>query len=158
MTATLGKVSEVRKEFSRALGAIEAKVTGLFAMVTEDLPAATHALLRDPGDGAAAGTLAEREHAVDALYLEIEGLAGRELLLQAPVASDLRFLLSVLRIVPELERSHDLVIEIARQADHILNEDLSPRCRGLVARMGELASGMWRQAADAWYKRDRSAA
>src|SRR5439155_1086688 len=28
----------------------------------------------------------------------------------------------------------------------------------LVGRMGELASSMWRQAADAWYKRDRSAA
>ena len=78
-------------------------------------------------------------------------------MLQAPVASDLRFLLSVLRIVPELERSHDLVVEIARLADHILSEDLSPRSRGLIERMGNLASGMWRQAADAWNARDRSA-
>jgi len=50
------------------------------------------------------------------------------------------------------------VVEIARRADHILSEDLSPRSRGLIGRMGELASNMWRQAADAWYKRDRSAA
>ncbi|HEY1345717.1 MAG TPA: PhoU domain-containing protein, partial [Streptosporangiaceae bacterium] len=74
------------------------------------------------------------------------------------VASDLRFLLSVLRIVPELERSHDLVIGIASRANHILSEDLSPRCRGLVERMGSLASGMWRQAVDSWYERDRDAA
>jgi phosphate transport system protein len=60
--------------------------------------------------------------------------------------------------VPELERSHDLVVEIARLADHILSEDLSPRSRGLVGRMGNLASGMWRQATDAWNERDRSAA
>jgi phosphate transport system protein len=64
----------------------------------------------------------------------------------------------VLRIVPELERSHDLVVDIARRADHILSEDLSPRCRGLVERMSELASGMWRQAVDSWYQRDRFAA
>jgi phosphate transport system protein len=79
-------------------------------------------------------------------------------LLQAPVASDLRFLLSVLRIVPELERSHDLVVQIATRSNHILSDDLSPRCRGLVERMGNLASGMWRQVVDSWYQRDRSVA
>jgi phosphate transport system protein len=152
MTATLGEMSEARKEFSRALGTIEAKVTGLFGMVAEDLPAATHALLRDPGD--AAGTLAEREQAVDALYLEIEELAGRELLLQAPVASDLRFLLSVLRIVPELERSHDLVMQIASRAGPPLTEALAPGVRALAERMGTLATVMWRQAAGAWRTRD----
>ena len=46
---------------------------------------------------------------------------------------------------------------VARRANHLLSQDLSPRSRGLVERMGELASSMWRQAADAWYKRDRSA-
>jgi phosphate transport system protein len=51
-----------------------------------------------------------------------------------------------------------LVVDIARRADHVLSEDLSPRGRGLVERMGELASGMWRQAADSWYQRDRSVA
>jgi phosphate transport system protein len=62
----------------------------------------------------------------------------------------------VLRIVPELERSHDLVVQIATRANHILSDDLSPRCRGLVERMGNLASSMWRQAVDSWYQRDRS--
>ena len=32
------------------------------------------------------------------------------------------------------------------------------RARDLAARMADLAGGMWRQAADAWYQRDRSAA
>ena len=85
-------------------------------------------------------------------------LAARAILRQAPVASDLRFLLSVLRIVPELERSHDLVMQIASRAGMLRGEDLSPRSRGLVERTGELASGMWREAADSWYQRDRAAA
>jgi phosphate transport system protein len=149
-------MAEHRQEFQRELEAIEGKIIELFAMVAEDLPGATDALLS--GNNEVIRVLTEREQFIDALYPEIEQLVNREILMQAPVASDLRFLLSVLRIVPELERSHDLVIEVARQADHILSEDLSPRTRGLVERMGDLASEMWRQAADAWYKRDRSAA
>src|SRR5512132_4236199 len=149
-------MGEQRQEFERELGAIEAKVIELFAMVAEDLPGATDALLS--GNSEVIKALIEREQAIDALCPAIEAMANREILLQAPVASDLRFLLSVLRIVPELERSHDLVVGIASRANHILGEDLSPRCRGLIERMGDLASGMWRQAVDSWYERDRSAA
>jgi len=149
-------MGEQRQEFERELEAIEAKVIELFAMIAEDLPGATDALLT--GNSEVIKALTEREQAIDALYPEIEGMANREILLQAPVASDLRFLLSVLRIVPELERSHDLVVQIATRANHILGDDLSLRCRGLVERMGNLASGMWRQAVDSWYQRDRSVA
>src|SRR5947209_892718 len=149
-------MAEHRQEFERELEAIEANVIELFAMVAEDLPGATQALLS--GSNEVIEVLAEREKAIDALYPEIEGMANREILLQAPVASDLRFLLSVLRIVPELERSHDLVVQIAARANHILGEDLSPRARGIVERMGNLASEMWRHAVDSWYQRDRSAA
>jgi phosphate transport system protein len=147
---------EHRQEFERELEAIEAKVIELFAMVAEDLPRATNALLT--GDTEALTVLDEREQTMDALYPEVEELVNREILLQAPVASDLRFLLSVLRIVPELERSHDLVMQIASRANHILSEDFTARTRGLVERMGSLAAAMWRQAADSWYQRDRSAA
>jgi len=147
---------EPRGDFERDLEAIEAKVIELFAMVAEDLPEATHALLSGSSD--VLHKLVEREQVIDALYREIEELANREIVLQAPVASDLRFLLSVLRIVPELERSHDLVVQIASRANHVLGEDLSPRTRGIVERMGKLASDMWRQAVDSWYQRDRSVA
>jgi phosphate transport system protein len=145
-----------RQEFHRELEVIEVKVIELFAMVAEDLPKATTALISGNNDVLA--LLAERERIIDALYPEIEDLANREILLQAPVASDLRFLLSVLRIAPELERSHDLVMQIASRANHILSGDLSARTRGLVEQMGALVSSMWRQAADSWYTRDRSAA
>jgi phosphate transport system protein len=147
---------EHRQEFQRELDAIEAKVIELFAMVAEDLPRATEALLSGNTDTLRA--LTEREQMVDALYPEIEELANREIVLQAPVAFDLRFLLSVLRIVPELERSHDLVIDVARRANHRLSEDLTPRSRGLVEAMGQLVADMWRAAVDSWYQRDRNAA
>src|SRR5580693_7030663 len=147
---------EHRQEFERDLEAIEAKVIELFAMVAEDLPGATQALLT--GNNEIVKVLAERDQVIDALYLEIEELANREILLQAPVAADLRFLLSVLRIVPELERSHDLVVHICANAGHVVSADLTPRAKRLVERMGDLATDMWRRAADSWYERDRDAA
>jgi phosphate transport system protein len=147
---------EHREQFQRELEGIEAKVIELFGMVAEDLPTATNALLT--GDTDSLGVLAEREQAMNALFPEVEDLVNKEILLQAPVAADLRFLLSALRIAPEVERSHDLVMHIASTASHILDKDLSPRTRGLVERMGTLASSMWRQAADSWYQRDRAAA
>jgi len=149
-------MTEPRHEFHRELEAIEASVNQLFTMVTEDLPRATDALLN--GNSEVVRELAERDRAIDDLYPKIEEFADRELVLQGPLGSDLRFLISVLRVVPELERSHDLVVNIARQASYILSEDLSPRSRGLVEQMGKVASDMWRQAADCWCERDRSAA
>jgi hypothetical protein len=80
------------RDFDRQLEAIEAEVTGLFAMVCDDLPGVTAALLN--GHHEAAGQLAEREQAINALYGEIEHVVSRAILLWAPVASDLRFLLS----------------------------------------------------------------
>jgi phosphate transport system protein len=149
-------MAEHRQEFQHDLDAIEARLIELFGMVAEDLNQATNALLT--GNNEVVKLLAEREAVIESLYPEIEALVNRTILLQAPVASDLRFLLSVLRIVPELERSHSLVEHIARRADHFLSSDLSPRSRGLVERMGALASDMWRQATDSWYQRDPSAA
>lgn len=147
-----------RGEFDRSLEAIEAKAIELFAMIIEDLPRAAQCL--PGGDSGETGrVLADRERVTDALYLEIEALASREILLQAPVAGDLRFLLSVLRVTPELERSHDLVMQVADRAGLAApGTGLTPRSRALAAQMADLVCQMWRQTADAWYQRDRTAA
>ena len=149
-------MAEHRQEFERDLEAIEARIIELFAIVAEDLPEATKALLT--GNNEVMQRLTERDKVISALYPETEQLANREILLQAPVAGDLRFLLAVLRVLTEFELSHDLVMQIASRANHFLSDDLSPRARGIVERMGGLAADMWRQAADCWYQRDRSAA
>lgn len=148
-------MSEHRQDFERDLEAIEAKIIELFAVIAEDLPEATKALLT--GSNEIMQRLLDRDKVISALYPETEALANREILLQAPVADDLRFLLSVLRVLVEFELSHDLVIQIASRGNHFLGDDLSPRTRGIVERMGSLTSDMWRQAADCWYQRDRDA-
>jgi phosphate transport system protein len=149
-------MTESRQEFDRELDAIEAKVIQLFAMVGEDLTEATRALAT--GDGSVFPLLVERDREIDALYHGVEELVQREILLQAPVAKDLRFLLSVLRITPELERTHDLIVQIAGDAGTASWDDLSPTGQDILQKMGDLAAQMWRQAADCWYQRDRATA
>jgi phosphate transport system protein len=149
-------MSELRSEFHHHLQAIENNVVELFAFVGEDLGVATRALLdSDPG---ALKVIAERQTIIDGIYRELEDLVEVQLALQSPVAADLRLLVSVLRILPHMERAHRLVLHIAEHATHVLSEDLPPRVRGLVTTMGDTAADMWNQAANAWYRRDRTAA
>ena len=147
---------EQRQAFQRELDAIDAKVIELSALVAADLARVTRALPN--GDHEVVRVLAEHELVIDLLGPEIERRAKTAILLQAPVASDLRFLLCVLRILPELEHSYHLVVQLASRASHIRSDDLSPRGRELIGRMGNLASDMWRLTADSWYERDHSAA
>ncbi|HEX3959102.1 MAG TPA: phosphate signaling complex protein PhoU [Trebonia sp.] len=149
-------MTESRREFERDLEAIEASVIQLFAMVEEGLDQARRAL-RD-GDGDASAVLIARDREIDVLYRQVEELVQREILLQAPVAADLRFLLSVLRITPELERTHDLIVQVSASAGSVSLDDLSPSGQATVARMGDLASEMWGRASECWYQRDRSVA
>ena len=147
---------DLRVGFHRELEEIDQKVVQLFALVSEGLSAATDAFLA--GDREAAKALMERDKVIDSLYVDVEEIVYRQLATQSPMAKDLRFLLSVLRIVPELERSGDLAEHIAARAARGVASALSPRVRGLVEQMGIVGTEMWRRAADAYVERDAEAA
>ena len=147
---------EQRQVFQRYLDDLDAKVIELLDLVAADLARATSAL--PDGSDEVVQVLAEHGLVIDIFGPEVEERTKTAILLQAPVASDLRFLLCVLRILPELEHSYHLVVQLASRASHIRSEDLSPRGRELVERMENLASDMWRRTADSWYQRDHSTA
>jgi phosphate transport system protein len=69
------------------------------------------------------------------------------------MASDLRYLLSVIRVIPELEQSASLGDEIARRGGLGIAAALTPRARALVTRSGDLVSGMWAELRQAWDRR-----
>ena len=147
---------ELRTAFRRDLRSIDQQVTQLFALVAEGLAGATEAFLAD--DREAAGALVKRDNMLDALHRDIDEAVLRAITLQAPVADDLRCLLSVLRIVPELERSGDLAKHIARRAQQGLATTITPRARGLVDQMGRIGVEMWQAALDAYTERDGAVA
>lgn len=160
MAGTVRTVSdqplELRRRFHQQLETIDAKVIRLFALVTEGVVAATDALLG--GDTDAARALADQDRHIDELEVDLEKVAEHELLTQTPMAGDMRFLVSVLRVVPELERSGDLAEHIAQRAAAGLAVRLTPAVRGRIEQMGSITVDLWRRAADSWAERDGEAA
>ena len=120
----------------------------LFALVCEAIAGATSALLS--GDRETAKRLVAQDDQIDRLYREIEDVVQRELALQGGSAAKLRYLVTILRMLPELERSGDLAEHVARRATRGIAMEMSARARGLVEAMGEVACAMWRMAADAF--------
>jgi phosphate transport system protein len=147
---------ELRVGYHRELEDLDQKVVRLFALVCEGIAAANEALLGADSDALA--KVRAGEATIDELMVELEGDIERLLLLQAPVAGELRYALALIRIVPELERSGDLAVHIAKRAGTGLAAQLTPTARGQLERMGTVATSIWRAAADAFADRDAEAA
>jgi phosphate transport system protein len=138
------------------IDAINRKVIQLFALVAEALARATHALLA--GDALLGQAVVNGDQEVDDLTAEVELLVWDELQ-EGPIQShDLRYLVAMLLIIPELERSADLAEHIAQRAVDHLGTEMSARSRGIIQLMTEVANEMWTGAADAFGGRDRVSA
>ncbi|MGI8655538.1 MAG: phosphate signaling complex protein PhoU [Pyrinomonadaceae bacterium] len=94
---------------------------------------------------------------IDQLEIEIDRLCVDTIALRQPAARDLRFVISVAKITPILERIADHACNIARAAIELNDE---PQLKPLVdlPRMAEDASGMLRAALDAFTSNDAAAA
>jgi len=129
---------------------IDRKVAQLFALVSQALAQATHALLA--GEIDVAREVVDGDQAVDELTSEVELLVWRQIDL-APDRFELRRFVGLLLILPELERSADLAEHVAQRAVDNLGVEMSPVSRGIVQRMTELALDMWQTAALAYVDR-----
>jgi len=94
---------------------------------------------------------------IDQLEVEIDRLCIDVLALRQPAARDLRFVISVAKITPILERLADHACNIARVALDLNDE---PRLRHYpdLSRMAEVASSMLRTALDAFTQGDAATA
>jgi phosphate transport system protein len=122
-------------------------VVRVFALVGEAIAEATHALLA--GDRELAKRVVDQDIVIDSLVNQMVMTVEQQLFENNSLKSDTRrVLLTLLRILPEVERNGDLAEHIARRAARGLGNEMSPRSRGLVERMGEVASMIWREATD----------
>ncbi len=135
---------------------IEGEVCRLFALVREALAGATDALLNQ--DREAAERLVAADYVIDDLASEVSEMVRHQLGRPELVRSDLPYLVAVLQILPELERSADLAEHVAQRAGHGLGRDMSPHSRGMVQRMAEVGLEMWASVAEAYVSRSAEAA
>jgi phosphate transport system protein len=124
--------------------------------VTESIGAGTQALL--DADLAAAERLIVRDDVIDDLNHAIEDRCYLLLATQQPVASDLRVIVTTLRVIHELERSGDLMVNVAKSTRRLYPHSLDPKIRGILDQMGEQAANQTRLALDAFADADPSAA
>jgi phosphate transport system protein len=128
----------------------------VFALVGEGIAGATHALLT--GDRDAAKILVQRDEVVDKLIAQILTTVQQQLVHGDTTPDERREYVAILRMLPDLERNGDLAEHIARRAARGLGAEMSARSRGLVERMGEVATTIWRETADAFAERSPEAA
>jgi phosphate transport system protein len=135
---------------------IDRKFAQVFALVGEGIAGATHALLA--GDREAAKLLVRRDEVIDQIINDISRTTQRQLIYGETTPDERRELVAILRMLPDMERNGDLAEHIARRAARGLGAEMSARSRGLVERMGEVATTIWRSTADAFAERSAEAA
>ena len=140
--------NDLRSAFHQQLAAVDQLLTDLLHLVAAAVHDATEAILRD--DAVAAIEIGSRRHLADPLYHEVEHKVAALMAREGPVASDLRYLLAVLRVVPELEQSADLADGIARKGSQGLATVISPRGRAMLTRVGDLVGAMWSELSECW--------
>ena len=145
---------EARKAFSEQLDELRIDVIRLAALTTEAIAGGTEALLE--GDLAAAERVIENDDEIDDLTHSVEDRTFLLLARQQPIATDLRFLVTVMRVAHELERSADLMVNVAKTTRRLYPHQLDPKLRGIIDRMGSQASTQTRVAIDAFADADPS--
>jgi len=127
-----------RTAFHEDLEGITDSLVEMTRLVGSAMSRATTALL-DADLQLAEGVIAGDE-TVDALYHEVEERALELLARQAPVASDLRVVVTSLRMVTDLERMGDLALHVAKVARRRYpSSAIPPELRSTMLEMGQVA-------------------
>jgi phosphate transport system protein len=110
------------------------------------------------GDLALADEAIAADDHVDAMVVSLTERVYDLICREAPVASDLRYLVSVLRILEELERIADLSLRVVKQAPEQPMLAGRPALFGTLEEMAAVAADLFRRALDAWSAQDPSLA
>jgi phosphate transport system protein len=107
--------------FAREMEKLKKRILVLGADVEEVLQQAVQAL--DRMDGSLAREVADNDHRIDNMEVDLEEECLKVLALYQPVANDLRFVVSVLKINNDLERIADLAVNISERTLDLLGKE-----------------------------------
>jgi phosphate transport system protein len=139
-------MTETRRQFHDELTELKDDVIRLGGLACEAVEIGTSAFL--DADLAAVEQAIVGDREIDALMHSIEARTYLLLARQQPMAVDLRMLITILRVVHELERTGDLMVNVAKATRRLYPYVLEPRIRGILDRMREQAGVQLRLAVD----------
>lgn len=146
----------IAKAFDRDLEAIQAMIIRMGGLVEAAIIDGAEALARRDLE------LSERVRSGDAVVDEIEEKVNEEvartIALRAPVAEDLRIVLTVLRLAASLERVGDYAKNIAKRNTVLVEMRPITGTEATLRRMAREVQGMLRDTLDAFIRRDQALA
>lgn len=145
----------MKRHFDEEMKLLKTDILRMAALAEEAIHNAIQAL--KTRDENLAREVIERDCVVDNLELIVEERAIDLLALRQPMAGDLRFITTGMKINAEVERIADLAENIAQRVQELLKE---PLLKPLVdiPKLAEIAKLMVKQAIDAFVNRDESLA
>jgi phosphate transport system protein len=149
-------MAETRKAFHEELAELNQDVVRLAALAREAIQLGTDALL--DSDLAGVERVIAHDKELDVLTHSIEHRTYQLLARQQPMAVDLRVLVTILRVIHEIERIGDLMVNIVKTTRRLYPHQLEPKVRGILHRMREQAVAQLSVAVDAFAERDTSRA
>ena len=135
----------------KEISSLEKKISTISMKVEENMNNAVNALVKN--DTNIAKQVIKDDDAIDNLEIEVEELCLKILALHQPVAVDLRYIISVLKINNDLERIGDLAGNIADVVIY-LGEEKKSEVPPTIPQMAEIVSEMLKESLDALFKKD----
>jgi phosphate transport system protein len=129
-----------------AIGRLKKMILMVGTLVEESLRDSIRAFLER--DATLAKSIIEEDASIDRMEVEVEEECLKILALHQPVAVDLRFIVSVLKINNDLERIGDLAVNIAERMIFLSTQPSLDLPRA-IPRMAEIVQGMLRDSLDA---------
>jgi phosphate transport system protein len=145
-----------RLTFTAELDQLRLQVEVMALRVGDALTRMQEVLASGDGDLAARALAADDE--VDAMYVSLTERCYDLIRREQPVASDLRFVLSVLRLLEELERIADLSLRVVKQVPNQPLLASHPRIHSILQQMAAMAAALHGVAISAWTAEDLSLA
>ncbi|WP_409484788.1 phosphate signaling complex protein PhoU [Arsenicicoccus dermatophilus] len=128
----------MRDQFHEELDRISDRLVEMSRLTGSAISRATTALL--DGDLTLAESVIEADEAIDAIRRELDDTAVDLLARQQPVATDLRMVVTAMRMSADLERMGDLARHVAKVARLRYPESAVPaELRGTITQMGHAA-------------------
>ncbi|HEX7096430.1 MAG TPA: phosphate signaling complex protein PhoU [Acidimicrobiales bacterium] len=149
-------MGEARRSFHQSLEELQRQIVDFANLIADGIPKVTEALLTSDLD--LARSVIDADDQLDELSITIEESCLKMLALQQPMASDLRALVSAVKLNWELERTGDLVVNLGKVVRRIYGVELTPRVRELIEQMGAEAHLLTARAVEAYAKGDAALA
>jgi len=142
---------DVHTHFQMELDELKENLLKMATLVEEAINNAVQSLVQR--DSELAKKTFDVEDRINKLEIAIEDMCLKLLALRQPMATDLRFITSAMKIVTDLERIGDQAVNIAERAIS-LNEEPQLKPYIDIPRMAEIAQSMVKDVLDAFVNRD----